>query len=394
MRVRWVVVAFLCLGALACRHQNPYAMKKEFQANQAKHLRPAELRHGDGAWHAFRTMKVRVYADAVFAKKEGNVRSNFAERLERANQVLEPALRLRLVLTEVRELPKEAGATDLNSMLAALRRIDAGEDVDFVVALIGVAPVVTLSFHELGWAQIGGKHIVLRAMDDIAELRAFEQGLDELSPSERSRLYEQRKRHKETAVLLHEVGHALGALHVKEAFDLMHPSYDKNMQKFAGPNLELMGYVISERLVEPSQRDFAALATRIEDYLTHSQWPGWIEDERQSYLAELKAAMQRTATTQAGRTAPPPRAKAAAVQEDLTALSEPDRARYSEIESFKQAERWADAYQTANDLAASYPDSYAVQQKACELGMQLGRPYREVRPACDRMATLAAKPAH
>ena len=46
-------------------------------------------------------------------------------------------------------------------------------------------------------------------MDDAAELRTLTEGLDTLSVEDRSRLYQQRKRHKENAILLHEIGHAL-----------------------------------------------------------------------------------------------------------------------------------------------------------------------------------------
>ena len=106
---------------------------------------------------------------------------------------------------------------------------------------------MTLSFHELGRARVLGRHVVLRTMDDVGELRALE-GFDTLEPTERSRLYQQRKRHKETAVLLHELGHCLGALHTREPAELMHPQYTSDMQSFAPENLELMGYVVDDRV--------------------------------------------------------------------------------------------------------------------------------------------------
>jgi hypothetical protein len=45
------------------------------------------------------------------------------------------------------------------------------------------------------------------------------------------------------------------------------------------------------------------------------------------------------------------------------------------------------------DLAARYPDCYAVQHKACELAMRLGATRRELSQYCDRMTTLAVQPA-
>jgi hypothetical protein len=361
-------------------------MKKEFQAQQAAALRPAELDHGDGAWRALHTLHVRLYVDTTVAKKVG-VRTDFEDRLARVNQVLEPALHLRLQLESVRDLPAQQQGADTGVLLTALEQLDDAKDVDFVVGLVGASPVVTLSFHDLGRARVLGKHIVVRTMDDAAELRAIAE-FDTLSAEERSRLYQQRKRHKETAILLHELGHTLGALHTRDPLDLMHPEYDNHMQGFAQPNLDLMAYVVDERTADETQRDPELLVQRITNYLKHSDFQGWVEEERQSYLTELEAAAtHRKAAASAGAAsqAQPP----APPSEDLSALSEADRARYLGIDKAWDEQRWKDVSDAITSLAQAYPDSFAVQQKACRVGMQLGLSYRSLKPFCDRMTALS-----
>ena len=374
--------------------KNPYQMRKEFQTQQAERLRPAQLEHDSGGWRALRTMRVRLYADAALIRKE-STRSEFAARIERANQVLASALRLRLVLEDMRELPAQRPDIDTEAALLALTQLDPGKDVDLVVAIIAASPVVTLSFHDLGCAQVLGNHLVLRTMDDVAELRALE-GFDTLDPGERSRLYQQRKRHKETAIFLHELGHALGALHTRDPLELMHPSYDNDMQAFAPANVELMGYVVDDRIAQDGAHDNAALAQRLIDSVRRAETPSWIEAERQSYLAELERLLAaKPASTGPGpslaaasQPAPP-----AAPSEDLSALSEADRARYLGLEPALAAEHLEEVRATAAELAAAYPDSLPVQQKACQLGMQLGLSRREIKPYCDRMMKLSLQPA-
>jgi hypothetical protein len=52
-------------------------------------------------------------------------------------------------------------------------------------------------------------------------------------------------------------------------------------------------------------------------------------------------------------------------------------------------EQWREAFTGASELAASYPDSLPVQQKACEIGMQLGVARKQLKPLCDRMLQLS-----
>lgn len=378
---------------LACGHKNEYEQRREFQLSQAKKYAPAELERNDRTWRAFRTLRVRVYADPTFAKREGNVRRSFEERIARANEVLEPALRIRLALADLRDLPSQPARPDLDAALEAVEQLDSGEDVDVVIGVIGAAPLATLSFHDLGRARVLGRHIVMRSMDDADELRALE-SFDTLETEERSRLYQQRKRHKEAAVLLHELGHTLGALHVRDRADLMHPHYDNAMRGFAGTNLQLMRLVLSERALPPDQQNFETLVAEIKTRLEQGEIAAFIEEERIEHLAALERALAPAAT----QATPNPAAAQAPTNTpqapDLSMLSPTDRELYGEIDALAAQGDRQKSYEGARDLAARYPDSYAVQHKACESAMQLGLPYQQFRPYCDRMAELSMSRAN
>ena len=395
--MRFVIGGMLVVGValgFGCA-RTPYQLKKDAQARQAAELRPAELQHDASSWRALRSLRMRLYlsvkGDLALQRRE------FEERLVRANQVLESALRVRLVLEDVRELAlAQPGSADTEATLRELEQRDPGQDVDVVVALIEASPIVTLSFHELGRARVLGKHMVVRTMDDVAELRALET-FDTLDQEERSRLYQQRKRHKETSVLLHELGHVLGALHTRDRLELMHPAHDNAMSGFAAANLELMKVVVDARLSDPARSDEPALYRRLSDLLERIQWTGWVAEEHRFALAELRRGGQSqaqpasaaAAASPAAGAAPTVAAAAAKPEPDLGALSEADRERYRALDRQTAAEQWREAFESASQLAASYPDSLPVQQKTCEIGMQLGVARKQIKPYCDRMMKLA-----
>jgi predicted Zn-dependent protease len=381
------------LIAIGCA-KTPYQQRKDAQARQVAELRPAELEHDASSWRALRSLRLRLYASGDLARQ----RVAFEERLTRANQVLESALRLRVVLEEVRALPANQQAAqglrgqDMDAAMRALDQLDPAQDVDFVVAIVAASPIVTLSFHELGRAVVLGKHIVVRTMDDVAELQALE-GFDTLEREERSQLYQQRKRHKETAVLLHELGHALGAVHTRDPLELMHPAYDNATRGFAPANVELMSMVVQARLADPNgEHDQRELYRQLSAHLRAPEGRGWVEEDRTKVLAMVEAGLTSGAEppkTTAATTAAEPPAKPAP---DLSALSEPDRARFAALDQQTQQEQWQEAFAAVSELAKSYPDSLPVQQKACEIGMTLGVSRKTFKPFCDRMLVLSTRP--
>jgi biopolymer transport protein ExbD len=70
----------------------------------------------------------------------------------------------------------------------------------------------------------------------------------DLTADERDQLYVSRRRHKTAAVLLHELGHNLGAAHQDEPDTIMNPKYSDHSSSFDSHTRELMMATLDARL--------------------------------------------------------------------------------------------------------------------------------------------------
>jgi hypothetical protein len=390
MLYRSLGIGLLCLSA--CAHQkNAYELKRDAQHAQLRRSAPAALGEDEGGeWRAFKTLKARFYYDPAFAKLEGNVETHVKDRLPAVNDVLEAAIHARVVIESVRALPENIPSQiDLDVALKKLEAQDLGEDVELVVGLIGARPVASFSFFEVGRARVLGKHVVLRSMSSPEEIRALDT-FDAVDPETRSRLYQQRKRHKEAAMMLHEIAHSLCALHVRITSDLMHPSYDPTMQTFTPRNVELMKLALDERLRSVEDQDLRALATALKLRLTAAPWEGFLDKDRDELLAMLESmssAPTHQTTAMASRGSAPRHDTSA---RDLSALAAADRARLGELDDKSAAGDTKTFYEGVRQLADAHPHIHFLQHEACETGMKLKRSFKEIAPYCDRVAAVAA----
>lgn len=388
MRYRSVVLgAVLCF--VSCAHKkSEYELRQDAQRAQLRRAAPAELDEGDGSdWRAYKTLRARFYYDPAFAQLEGNVQHHLEERVRSVNDVLQGALHARIEIESVRQLPENIPSeTDLELALTKLNEQDDGGDVDVVIGLIGALPRASFSFFDLGRAQLLGKHIVLRSMSSPDEIRQLDT-YDTIDPQERSRVYQQRKRHKEATVMLHEIGHSLGALHVRDPASIMHASYESSAQAFAPHNLELMELALAERLRPSEEQDLRALATAIKLRLQAAAWEGFVDQERTEHLARLEAFI--TAADNAAKASAVAQAQVAASHRDTSGLSEADRKVLAELDDKRDQGERAAVYKGLRALAQKYPDTYFLQHETCDLGMKLRRSFNEIRPYCDRVAAAA-----
>src|SRR5262249_22571820 len=104
------------------------------------------------------------------------------------------------------------------------------------------------SIHDLGMAFELGRHLVLRSLHDLVEYQLAREYFDEMSNSERDRLLAARKAHKELVVLLHELGHALGAVHAPRASLIMNPAYSESQSRFDDGNARLVVASLRQRI--------------------------------------------------------------------------------------------------------------------------------------------------
>jgi hypothetical protein len=196
---------------------------------------------------ATRTAKVRVYADDEFRAQNMRWQQTFAEELDYANAVLEPVLGLHLD-AEYREWDYHAPGATLADDLAALAQRDPGDDVMSVIGLTSSLSLVTATFEALGYANMPGKHVMLRGYADLQERDAFARAFPDLSADERDAALEARRRHKTTVVLLHELAHNLGADHDPDPDTIMNATYSDHAVAFSDHAREVVLATLDERL--------------------------------------------------------------------------------------------------------------------------------------------------
>ena len=186
-----------------------------------------------------RPMKVRVWVDGDYQRQTLHWDERVQAQFDRANRVLVPQFGVRLDVVEVKPWDNKP-ADSLDVHLRALRERDDGQGVDWVVGYVSSVERVATSHDQIGWAGMFGKHLVLRGMVSVAETDAIHRSLDKLSTSELDRVTRERRLHKETAALLHEWAHTLGAIHERSPDWLMSPVCDVKQVSFSAPSIKLV----------------------------------------------------------------------------------------------------------------------------------------------------------
>ena len=244
---------WLLLGIAGCADYRMYQpSQKTQQRNYVKStLAPAPIDQRERAPSTlpFTEFHVRIQVDQDYRAHRVGWERRFREQLDRASRVLGPAYHVTLVLDEVRHWERHGAGTELAPLLAELVALDAGEGVDAVIGLTGAASSLSERHENLGFAQVAGNHAVLRAMDDAQEMGRLAEILDRVPAAEREALYRERLHHKEVAVLLHEWGHLVGAIHTIDA-GLMNGTYDPHAQRFDAAS----SAVLEVALAQPAEK--------------------------------------------------------------------------------------------------------------------------------------------
>ena len=188
---------------------------------------------------ALRPMKVRVWVDGDFQRQTLRWEDRILAQFDRANRVLIPQFGVRLDVVEVKPWDNAPGDS-LDVHLRALRARDDGQGVDCVVGYVSSVERVATSHDQVGWASLFGKHWIARGMVSAAETDAIQRSLDKLSVSELDRVTRERRLHRETAVLLHEWAHTLGAIHERSPDWLMAPALDAKQVSFSAASIRLI----------------------------------------------------------------------------------------------------------------------------------------------------------
>jgi hypothetical protein len=332
-----------------------------------------------------RTWRVRLRPNARYLAQTVDAPKQAADLIEDANRVLEPTLALHLESERVQPWARDEEDT-LSAALQALRRDDAGEDVDLVVGMIGGLPRQSDSFHELGMATMPGKHLVVRAAARADEHDAIDQAFNELSDDDRARLARLRKRHRALAVFLHEVGHCLGALHERDVGSLMNPGYDTKMSGFGAGTIALMriGLDVTDRAEVARQR--LALLQGSSSGAPATDWP---PAERDDEVRRLQGILDSIlgSISDAGVAQPDAVAAKPAVPPEL---SPGDADRFVQARQALARGQKLTAYRLGKPLFEAYPDTYDVQDLRCQIAAIRWLPREELLRECAPFKRLGA----
>lgn len=331
-------------------------------------------------------LQIRVHDAASVGASTS--RHGFSEVVARANQVLAPDLAACLTVSEVRPWKQATGAAPLAEQLAELRALDGGDGVDLVVGLSPPTELLTFSFSQLGVAGVLGKHLVLRSASDAGEIDAIEAAFPDLDTGARRELYVKRKLHKATVLLLHELGHALGAIHTTQREELMYPSYSTDMQTFSEPTRALLRVSLESRQGATEPKLTPTLAARMLDLLKRAPSGTWNHDD---FEARVRALEHQLAAQSGGQSPPDVGDASGKMRSDQASVSgatPSDRAVYLEAVRLLEAKRPKDAWERAKQLFDRYANSYEVQDLRCKIAMQLSVPWETTREECEPLMRL------
>lgn len=219
----------------------------EAQHEEYERVTPASFA-GDHKWAGDVSIaKIRVWADDAYRAQNLHWQQTLQDQLDAVNEVLAATFGVRLV-ADYRTWQRHAPGASLAESLDALAQVDAGDDVLSVVGMTSSISLVSATFEQLGLASVGGRHMIMRGYADVEERKMFETAFTELRAGERDLLYQSRRRHKTTAILLHELGHNLGAEHVSDEDTLMHETYSARSSAFDPHSHDVILATLDQRL--------------------------------------------------------------------------------------------------------------------------------------------------
>jgi hypothetical protein len=376
-----VAVAVGLSSAFGCFfYDSSWGQAKTAQKNAAQHYGGAQLGQGAGAAHrlparksAARRIRLVAYATPEHATQVVNWQARLAEALERANPLLGASVGIELDLADGGYFRPTADPDELEALLEELEQTHPAAEGEWVVGLVGSLARLERSFHQLGVGRLYGEHMVVRAANDALEYDAILSSYTELSTEEREALYRSRRAHQASAVLIHEFGHCLGAIHVRANMDLMYPSYNNEMSSLSEPVAELMRITLRQRFLPAAQRNELELLGHIEQQLDRGA-ELWVQNEE----AELRA---RLAERRSRAAAPAPIAAASAGV--LPGLEAAEQAVFESLLQQKRDGRVQEAWAAGEGLFREHSDLQPVAELRCQLAMAIGLDWSRTRTECE-----------
>ena len=334
---------------------------------------PAELDPGTKHEGDVKVARVRVYADADFRAHDARWKQDITDEIDYANQLLTPMLGVRLEVSEIVEWDHAAPDAPLRETLAALATAAPDGDAHWVIGITAPPTQPTNAYDELGTGELFGRYIVMRGLSADDEKAAFTRQFPDIPLGEAGDALDARRRHHATCLLLHQLGHTLGAIHETDPSWIMHATYDPQQSTIAVRNRELMQLALDDRLQIAELRDKVATATKLLGAIDKAEWGGWIADEKDDEEKTLRAMVD---AAKVGATAPD---VPSAVYDQ-----------YERADKLSQEGHREQALGELEPLIAAYPGNAQIRLLACKVQLTTkGAPTDAAKDVCARAAELA-----
>lgn len=376
--MRWALLPILASLTVACAN----ADRERLLSYRAATIRPVAT-----STVGVPALKVRILVEESYQHTYLGWQLRVYRLIQRASLVWVARYGVALEPVEIRGWSSPSANSSLSLALDALEAEGSADDVDLVVGMVGPLSIFTASMHHLGIARVLGKHLVLRGLDDPAEVDAFRGAFGRLSDEERERVYLQRLQHKELAVLLHELGHAFGALHISDPKSLMMTHWDAQMAHFDPSSDALIRASLEHRGAAQAQRQ-ALLKVLDEDRA--NRW--WSKDKAhlRSILGAGQPASDRAFAPDDMVPEPEMGPVERAQRPRSVALGQPPLE--SEVlritEQIRSGEVEA-AWTYARSLLQQHSDNPRLLRLACSVGVTRSATAAESRDVCQRARTAA-----
>lgn len=355
-------LALLCVALIACGGPQ---IQQRVAADISK-LGPATLEATQPKEGEPRMARVRIYADAG-VRALPQWKEKITEQIDYAGQLLTPLLGVQLKVVEIRDWDRTGDPTDA---LKALTDADPAKDVTWVIGYVAPNEVASKAMSALGYAELLGHHVVVRAWAQGPETEALSSQLADLNPAERTEVLAAHERHKQTVVLLHMLATTLGAIDEADPAWIQNPAYSPKQSAFSDRNRDLLQTAVDARISEQEDKDIAHdLLEKIEK----ENWGGWVASSRDDISAKLRSIVT---ASKAGEAAP---------DIPVAAVEQFDR-----VKAIASRGDIPAALNELDNMLTAYPGNATMYLLKCQLLLaKPGVKDKTTRAACARVAELA-----
>ena len=377
-----VLVGLLAVSA-ACR--TPWDIERDRARrltppkidNQADPARVSDIPTPADGTRVNATYQVRIYVDRDYRRESANWQKELEDLVDQASSITEGLYGAKLHIESIRRWETYNAKDTLTPALDSLARIDSGKDVHWVVGFIGSSSLVTASHDQLGRAYMFARHFVLRGLRNAEEITAIEDSFKYLSSQERDQLIRSRRRHRQTAVFLHEWAHTLGAPHARSPEFINYEQYDSKQERFDEHTTKLIAVSLRhwqrEALPDAEVQSWGAELQALLSVAPTGLWEATSTEQLRNYVDQM--ATSAVASTSGAQ------------------LSRQDAGQLNRAEQAVRKGRYRDARGEIAPLVARYPNDAHVQILACQVEVAIGALTPEASKQCEKAASLESDDA-